>query len=315
MSDLSTLLTPVERAVYVRGSDPADQRLADVVRCHAAGEAALTPADRVIIGFPQDEGVRRNLGRVGTAAGPNEIRRALGRFVAPEAARIVDLGDVRCDTDLEASQERLGRVAAAVLEAGAFPIVLGGGHELAYGHFLGYANLRRPTGIINVDAHLDVRPLRDGRPHSGCPFRQAIEHPSGVCTGPRYVCLGIQRQSNSPLLLRFMDEHHAVYHTLEECTGDHLLEHALRESRRIRAETAGLMLTVDLDSVRAADAPGVSAPSPVGFYADQVLHVVQELLRERLLTSLDVAEVNPQFDLDHRTARLAALFVYQSIAI
>jgi formiminoglutamase len=160
-----------------------------------------------------------------------------------------------------------------------------------------------------------VRPLRNGRPHSGCPFRQAIEHDSGVCPGSRYACIGIQRQSNSPLLLRFMEENRAVYYTLEDCTGDQLLEHALQEARRIRAETDSLMLTVDLDSIRAADAPGVSAPSPVGLYADQVMHVVQALLKERLPTSLDVAEVNPQFDIDHRTARLAALFVYQALAV
>ena len=70
--------------------------------------------------------------------------------------------------------------------------MLGGGHETAYGIYLGYVAAGLPVGIVNIDAHLDVRPLIDGKGHSGSPFRQAMEHPTQPLPGNRYVCLGAQ---------------------------------------------------------------------------------------------------------------------------
>jgi len=75
--------------------------------------------------------------------------------------------------------------------------VLGGGHETAYGHFLGYVGAKKKVGTLNIDAHLDVRPCSDGLGHSGSPFRQALEHPTQPLAGDHYVCLGAQPHSVS----------------------------------------------------------------------------------------------------------------------
>ena len=99
--------------------------------------------------------------------------------------------------DLEADQERLGPSARAAFGAGAVPIVLGGGHETAYGHFLGHVHAQRRVAILNWDAHPDVRPMDDSQGSSGTPFRQALEHPSGLCRG--YTVAGlIRRRSRIP---------------------------------------------------------------------------------------------------------------------
>src|SRR5947209_18130173 len=152
--DWSTSLVPIRPPtdVPVRPDDP---RLGSVVEFGGSRAPALSPGRPVLIGFPQDEGVRRNGGRVGAATAPAEIRRRLyaltpwdgGRDV--DLPRLLDLGDVRVTADLEASQAALGEVVAAVLAAGAVPMVLGGRHETAFGHYLGYARLRRPVMIVN----------------------------------------------------------------------------------------------------------------------------------------------------------------------
>ena len=144
--------------------------------------------------------MRRNGGRVGAARAPEEIRKYLFRLTVGDAGRQVelterpplDLGNVLVSADLEGSQESLGLVVGEILKSGATPVVLGGGHETAYGHFLGYVNAQWPVGIINIDAHLDVRPCQDGRGHSGSPFRQAMEHPTQPLPGARYLCVGAQ---------------------------------------------------------------------------------------------------------------------------
>src|SRR5438105_1410207 len=144
---------------------PDDPRLGEVIEFWRGDRAALVPGRAVLIGFPQDEGVRRNGGRVGAAQAPNEIRRWLYRLT-PWDCEVslpltdpppLDLGNVRVSEELEATQAALGDAIAAVLQSGAIPIVLGGGHETAYGHFLGYAAEQREVGIVNIDAHLDLR--------------------------------------------------------------------------------------------------------------------------------------------------------------
>src|SRR5690554_2120319 len=118
---------------------PPDPRLASFVKSTAED---VVEGSLVIIGFPSDEGVRRNGGRLGAAGGPSAIREQLYKLTPdPRCSdrhvavleRTVDLGDVDVTGDLERDQERLGEVVAWILERGAIPIILGGGHETAYG--------------------------------------------------------------------------------------------------------------------------------------------------------------------------------------
>src|SRR5437660_1147633 len=130
MAEWSTLLEPARRLEFMvqRADDP---RLSDVVEVWQGDPAALRRGRAVLIGFPQDVGVRRNHGRPGAAEAPHEIRRHLYRLTTWDgesgvdlaACPPLDLGDVRAGDNLEASQQALGMVVAAVLAAGAVPIV------------------------------------------------------------------------------------------------------------------------------------------------------------------------------------------------
>jgi formiminoglutamase len=263
----------------------------------------------VVVGFPSDEGVRRNGGRPGAADGPDAIRRALYRLT-PDAEhgafadlldRTADLGDVRVTGDVEADQERLGDVLAPLLADGVVPIVLGGGHETSFGHFLGYVGAGQDVEILNWDAHADVRPLKDGLAHSGSPFRQALEHASGRCL--RYAVAGLQPHSTARAHLDFIDDY----------GGEVVWRRTLTEVR-IRSIAIGLaertFATFDLDAVDAVAAPGVSAPNVGGLPADLWLYAAYEMGRSSRVASMDVVELNPAFDLDGRTARLASLTVW-----
>src|SRR4051812_23618444 len=167
--------TPPAREGLPQRAD--DVRLGQIMTAWDGEPSAFRPRRPVVLGFPQDEGVRRNGGRPGAALAPGAIRSWLYRLTAWDAAsgtdlsRLcpLDLGDLRTTTNLEEDQANLGAVVAAVLAAGAVPVVLGGGHETAYGHYLGYAGAKRPVAILNIDAHLDVRPLLHGQGHSGSP--------------------------------------------------------------------------------------------------------------------------------------------------
>ncbi|HZY85079.1 MAG TPA: formimidoylglutamase [Gemmataceae bacterium] len=300
---------------------PDDPRLGECVELWSGGAADLRPGRPVLIGFPEDEGVRRNGGRPGAAEAPRAIRHWLYRLTPFDAStgadlarlRLLDLGDVRTDGGLEASQEALGEVVAAALTAGALPVVLGGGHETAYGHYLGYARAGWVVGVINLDAHLDVRPYAPGQGHSGSPFRQALEHPSHPLPGDLYCCLGAQPFSVSREHADYVRQRGGTIRWRSEVAG-RLEEELGRQCKRVTGNGCPVYLTVDADVVRAADVPGVSAPNPLGLDGAAVAACCRAAGETPGVTSFDLVEINPQLDRDGLSARWAALSVWHFLA-
>lgn len=297
----------VAPSIPVMKTAPDDPRLARWLIANA-----LTTDTRVaLVGFPSDEGVRRNGGRPGAAEGPAAIRRALYAMTPdarqPEAfvelmEATVDLGDVPVTGDVEADQATLGEVVGELLGRGILPVVLGGGHETAYGHFLGHVQMRQPVGVLNWDAHADVRPLRDGQAHSGSPFRQMLDHPSGLCE--RYTVAGLHPWRVSAAHVAAVRERgEAVF--ADELTPD--------RARQLVADLDGpTLVTFDLDALDAA--PGVSAPGAGGLAAGVWLAAAEACGQSPFVHSIDVVELNPTFDIDSRSATLAALTVWHALA-
>lgn len=287
-----------------------DLRLGHIIRFDEHETDAEYAA--AIVGFPSDAGVEINGGRVGAADGPRAIREKLYRLT-PDARnrnrhelvleRTVDLGDVpvRDADQLEADQEALGETVASILKTGGVPIILGGGHETAFGHFLGHVFAGREVAVVNWDAHPDVRPLEEGRPHSGSPFRQMMTHLSGSCVG--YTVGGLLPHQVSSEHVDWLLAHGSEIIWREELT-------ISRVSDVYRHLARPTMVSFDLDAVDQVSAPGVSAPATGGLDVETWLHAAYEAGRSPAVVSMDVVELNPKHDVDGRTARLAALTVW-----
>ncbi|MBP2647810.1 MAG: Formimidoylglutamase [Gemmatimonadetes bacterium] len=287
--------------------DRSDPRVENIMgRAVAAGEAPHA----VLLGFPTDEGVLRNGGRPGAARGPAEIRRWLAR-IAPDARdaprfttlleHTTDLGDIALTGNLDADQAALGEVVGGQLKLGRFVIILGGGHETSFGHFLGYVNARLQVDALNWDAHADVRPLRDRLAHSGSPFRQALEHSSGALR--RYSVAGLQPHDVSAAHLDLVRKRgRAVFR-------DEVTPTVMRELYAQLGDPS--FVSFDIDAVDQAFAPGVSAPSTGGFTPAEWLAFAYGGGRQAGVRSVDLAEFNPVYDRDGQTGRLAALTIWQ----
>jgi formiminoglutamase len=238
----------------------------------------------VIIGFACDEGVRRNHGRVGAAQGPQAIRRMLANLPVHRIEALADAGDITCpDGDLEQAQQELAVKVADVKAQGAFPLVFGGGHEVAYGTFLGLtrhfgrAMAQRKLLIVNFDAHFD---LREGeRASSGTPFKQIADWCDWADIEFQYLCYGISQLGNTPALFSRARKLEVEYYTDTE---------------------------VAQRSIDTLHAPGVSAPAAFGMALDRVERLVTTIRDSGKLAAADIAECNPAFDRDGLTARVAA---------
>jgi formiminoglutamase len=271
------------------------------------GEGTVpAPKPVALLGFASDEGVRRNKGRPGAAGAPAAIRNALGPLAFHLDRAVADAGDVVVsDGGLEAGQERAGRAVTGLLDAGQLPAVLGGGHETAYASYLGVSSSAavqggQRLGILNLDAHFDLRD--EPVPTSGTPFLQMARAEAAAGRDFRYAVVGISEPNNTRALFDTARTLGVQYLLDEDCGAE-----------RVRDFVAGflagidvLYLTIDLDVLPAAVAPGVSAPAAYGVPLPVISAVCRQVAGSGKLLHLDIAELNPEFDIDGRTARVAA---------
>ncbi|MBX2876008.1 MAG: formimidoylglutamase [Saprospiraceae bacterium] len=292
-----------------------DVRLHQQVSLLDLNESKAPKETATLLGFCCEEGVRRNKGRVGAADGPNALRKALGNFAwhFPSSFRLIDAGNVYCqDGNLEAAQETLAIGVVQILAGAGFPVILGGGHETAWGSYLGIRQLIGPKanlGIINIDAHFDLR-TPNQQANSGTPFRQMADWAKKHDSNFSYLCLGINPTGNTSSLFAVADDLGVEYLTTDALSS--LPQNSLPEQLQLFVQAHDyLYLSIDLDAFDAAFAPGVSAPASLGLYPLQVLPWLQYLAASGKLILCDVCELNPSFDMDQRTAKLGASLLYR----
>lgn len=275
-------------------------------------QASLQPA---LIGYACDAGVSRNRGRAGAAAGPQSLREAFGCMPVLKggAQRLWDAGNFTCeDGKLEATQEGFSKGIKQLIKKGYFPLGIGGGHDIAYAHYKGLAEgLEKGTrlGILNFDAHLDLR-KPEPLPHSGSPFFQIAEDCKKAEGVFSYCCLGVRRDANPQELWDRASDLNATLIRRSELQPQNL-QSILKKIRVFLDSLDALYLTIDLDGFASGYAPGVSAPSPMGFTPDLVLPVLEVVLESAKLRSMDIAELNPTYDRDSQTAGLAAALFHK----
>ena len=297
------LTTRPAASLFFKKEDRADPRMGNSV-FHQPEDYAT--ADVVILGCPQDEGVRRNGGRVGAAAAPDAIRERFYRLVAIEGLRLFDLGNTSSLGRLEEVHALHTAVVAQVIRDGKTLISLGGGNDLAYADCCGLADglAGVPFMGFNIDTHFDVR--ADTPRTSGTPYRMLLEE--RILAPDGFFEFGYQ-----PFAVA---QAHRMY---LESVGAHAVSLAKWRTQGIAkllqdvlaSETQGIFWGLDMDVVRASDAPGVSAPSPTGLTAEEFCLVAQIAGRDTRSRILEISEVNPSYDIDLRTARLAAVAIWE----
>lgn len=285
----------------------------------------ITPGedgDLVIVGFPFDEGVRRNGGRVGAKLGPSTFRtwlKKVGPIVNPELGidlrrlKITDSGDVttQFETQLEEAHSELTDKVFKVMQRGGVPFVIGGGNDQSYPNACAmlshFAKSKDILGVINIDAHLDVRPKKDNLAHSGSPFRLLLEDErfkghiffefasqGNQCSAEHWQFV-LNKPKCKIFSLHYVKHHSAgVTGLFQECLnnlGDHIF------------------VSFDIDAIASSDCPGVSSPANVGLTAQEALDICFLAGHNPKVCLFDLSEFNPMVE-DYRTGKLVATMFY-----
>ena len=265
------------------------------------------------------------------------------RFDGQLSTLLGDAGDIHChDNDdfaeraLEQAQVKYADKISHIIQQGGLPIGLGGGHAIAYGSFLGLwqalssktdqptndvSNVKNyfendvesnvenkasamPTiGVINFDAHLDIR--QSDVATSGTPFRQIAEHLDEHGQPFHYCCIGVSRFSNTAALFDRAEQLDVHIISDEDCTN--------KKWKKIAAQITGFIdsvdiiyLTIDMDCLPSSIVPGVSAPAAYGIELSFVERAVKLIMASNKVKIADIAEINPTFDIDQRSCKVAA---------
>ncbi|MBI3273302.1 MAG: arginase [Planctomycetes bacterium] len=280
-----------------------------------------------IIGVPVDLGA----GRRGVDMGPSAIRyaqlqeklRSLGHEVddagdmevaIPETQAVRD-SKLRYLPEIVAFSRVCADAVEKALREGCFPLVLGGDHSIAVGTLWGVTRVKRDCGVLWFDAHGDFNTAEttpSGNIHGmsfasslgmGAPELTQNPLPASRLSPRRCVLIGARSlDPGEQRLLRASGVHVYTMHEVDKYGMKDVVGRALDEMRG----ADGVHLSFDMDVVDPREAPGVGTPVRGGITFREA-HLAMELVAEaRVVTSMEMAEVNPILDHQNQTAELAA---------
>ena len=254
------------------------------------------------VGYDTDDGVVRNLGRKGAESGSNAIRKAIQSFPQLKGLKVYDYRNLE-KKSVEEAQKEYSEKISDVLKKGIFPIGLGGGHDIAYGSYLGIrkAHPDKKIGIINFDAHLDMRPYDKGRT-SGTSFKEIMDNDKNA----QYAIVGFQKMGNTERLIKTAEAFNVLI-LEEECSEESIIKSLEEFVKKVDI----VYVTFCMDVFDASTAPGVSAPVVMGLDPKKGKRLLRFLMETEKVVCVDFAEVNPVYDIDNMTAKLAGCLIYE----
>jgi len=301
---------PVDALVYPRFSGvPTFMRLP-----HVPDARQL---DIALIGVPFDGGTTY---RPGPRFGPRNVR-VQSAMIRPwnpvlkvnpfEKWRIADFGDLSINPlSIEDTYQRITQQLGEVLAAGARPVCVGGDHSILLPILRAIHKQFGPVALVQLDAHGDTWGGYFGSPHShGTPVKYAVEE--GLIAKGCALQVGLRGQVYSEHDFDFAREHKISIVTAEEFHrgGVGLVKRHLKKLGR-----RPTYITLDIDVVDPAFAPGTGTPQVGGLSSPQILDLVRSL-RGLDLVGCDLVEVSPPYDNGEITSLLAANLVYELLCL
>lgn len=299
-------------ALFFSKNDPLDPRLGELFKPLNKTDP-IPNKNLLILGYKDDRGIKNNGGREGAAHGPDGIRSLFYKLTTTSLSKkcFIDLGnwEVGLLPPLPETQEGIKSAVLKLHEHENFIISLGGGHDYGYPDGFAFitANLKKNPKvkplIINFDAHLDVR-SDEKNINSGTPFYKLLKEFHQKID---FYEIGIQSHCNSNYHAHFVETHHGkiisqhdIYkNTLEFYLKDILNKHADQP----------LFVSLDIDVLNSADAPGCSQSWPTGLSFSELYAGFDLLMSFKQWQHLGIYEVSPPLDVNMNTQRAASLFM------
>ncbi|MBD3191417.1 MAG: hypothetical protein GF308_12285 [Candidatus Heimdallarchaeota archaeon] len=268
--------------------------------------------DAVILGAPFEDDVE--FYPRGTTFAPKAIREASHFFSGQSLSKttihhynVLDLGDIETNCSRETFLQLLASKVVNIMNKSALPIILGGDHSIALGTTNGLFNSKKTIeGIVWIDAHLD---LMDKYPEDkqftrATVLRRIID--LGLIDPLNIFFIGCRGHNLGIEEIEFAEQNNMNWLSAQEMRSKRRLEQFLTE---ILTEHKNLYLSLDMDVLDPAFAPGVSVPEPGGITSRDLFEIIKRLAP--VTSCLEIVEVNPKLDINRLTAMTACKVIFE----
>lgn len=305
------MFSPVDSELFFSKNDPQDLRLGDLVRRTSSNRNRFS-----IVGYPDDEGIRLNGGRPGSATAPDLIRKILYKMTPPpqfqsEFPALTDAGNcMASNLSLADRHELCAKTVSELYKKNERVISLGGGHDYGYADGVAFIqNSKSKPLIINFDAHLDVRPNTIAN-HSGTPFYRLKEK---FKNDFQFLEIGLQPQCNAKAHWDWALKQDIELISLETIETEGWTSVWKSKSLTGLTQNTPVYVSFDIDSLSSAEAGGCSQAWPTGLKISECMHFLKKLYSMSNVRGLGIYEVSPPYDFDFKTSKAAALLAHQFI--
>lgn len=275
-------------------------------------------ADIAVVGIPFDSGVSY---RPGTRFGPSHVRESSrllrpynpAQDVSPFAiAQVVDAGDIPVNPfDLTEAVSEVERAALALGEQVQRIVTIGGDHTVALPLLRAVAAKHGPVAVLHFDAHLDTWDTYFGAPITpGTPFRRASEEGLIDLTASCHV------GTRGPLYSKqdLEDDERLGFSIV---SSEYIEEHGVEAGIARILQRIGdkpLYVSIDIDVLDPAHAPGTGTPEAGGLTSRELLRILRALASQNIVGA-DVVEVSPAYDHAQMTGIAASHVVYELVCL
>ncbi|MEN2767217.1 formimidoylglutamase [Ornithinibacillus xuwenensis] len=264
-----------------------------------------------MIGLPLS---KPSISHSGAAFAPNTIREALQSYSNYSGEKqieltdeIIDFGDLIMNpTDIIGNQQRIYEGLSDIFQTAAAEnwLLLGGDHSVSYSAIKAFQETHTNVGIIQFDAHHDLRNTKDGGPTNGTPFRRLLD--DQIVSGENIVQIGIRDFTNAKAYHDYAMEQGITIYTMEDVREQAISTIVRNEIDKLSNRVDAVYLSVDMDVLDQAFAPGCPAIGPGGMNSTTLLHAINKAAQYDIVKAMDIVEIDPTIDFRNMTSRVAA---------
>ncbi len=295
-------LKPIDSALLEQANLQSDQSFGRNIEIYSAQNGFPDLANKKIVIIGVEEG-RAAIGNHETGCNLNEIRKELYKlFPGNWPISVADIGNIPQGSAIEDTYFALGELLTYLIKNRIIPIIIGGGHDLTYANYRAYDKLEQTVNIVSVDNRFDLGAIEDDLTSQSYLSKVVMNQPNNLFN---FSNVGYQTYLNSQNEIDLLDGlFFEAYRLGEVSSAIQLVEPVLRDAD---------IVSIDLSSVKNADAPANNNATPNGFTGAEICAISRYAGISDKVTSFGIYEYNSIFDIKNQTAQLISQMIWYFI--
>jgi formiminoglutamase len=293
-------LNPVNKETFLDGEELHPGQIGNYVYIFDGKEPEIGWYDIALIGVPDDRG---NTWNAGSAKAPDAIRKEFYKLFLPPVEKefhVIDLGNIKAGETVRDTYFAMASIVLELITHKVIPVIIGGSHDLSFGQYIGYKGLQTLINVVNIDERIDMLEPNSQHIDASTFVMHMLTHTPNYLFN--YSHLGHQTYLNDSKAVETLQSLNF------DCQRLGLVRANMEEVEPVLRDAD--MLTIDISSVRQADAPAHAQASPNGFSGEELCQIARYAGLSDKLTSIGFYEMNPGYDNNRQSAQLVAQMIW-----